>query len=157
MLLWLGKLFSNLRGNVAIRGMLSNIKGRGWLQWLSNELAPASYTTPGAKLTLGTFLPEVFGWSKHIVLSFLFTMVYQVLVNAIATITTESISGSIKGILFNVQPFSKVLLITVVITFVIEIIEFIAAQASFINPVNSLLDILFYVLGAWLFFVAMGL
>jgi hypothetical protein len=133
--MFLKELIANLKGNVAIGTMLFNFKKLGVVQWLLNELSPGSYLSPTGKLGWDTLKPEMFGWGKHIL-----------------------IAGAVSAVLKLFVGVSnlRLILLTIGITFVVEIVQFIRAKAYYINPVNSTLDIFFYVVGTLIVIKLLG-
>lgn len=129
------ELFYNVRQGVAFKAIKYNIKRLGVFQWLLNELSPGSYTTKSGKLTLEVLGPEVFGWAKHIGIAFFVSATLKTFLNASNT---------------------RLILLTIGISSLVEVLQFIRSKGLYLNPVNSLLDVGFYVVGTLIFIKLLG-
>lgn len=122
---YLSETLANLKSGLAFKIFWMNLKANPW-QWFLNELSPSSWLNPDHKLHWANLKPEMIGWGKHIAIA------------AAATVLLRFFTGMTN---------SQLIWTTVGITFVVEVIQFFMHRASFINPINSILDILFYVAG----------
>lgn len=124
---WISDTLANLKSGLAFKIMVMNFKANPW-QCFKNELSPSSWTNPDRQLHWANLYPEMIGWGKHIVIG--------------------AVGAAILRFFGVSDP--KILMVAAISSFVVEIIQFLVARASFVNPINSLLDIGFYVLGAYL-------
>jgi hypothetical protein len=114
-------LFYNLFHFTALKQMLWNIERKGLAQWFLNELCPSVWTTADEKLVWIYFQPEMLGWCSHILIGAAFTYI------------------------LGISPLMMALL-----ALGFEVTSFVLANAFFINPINALIDILFYVFGSYI-------
>jgi len=119
-------LLTNLKSGLAFKIMVNNIKTMGLAQWLLFELCPSFYVNGVNRPDMEA---EAFGWLKHIPWASMGTTVWLLICAW-----------------FGIPRWTTWALL-VIIPFIVEVIQFIRADASYINPVNSFLDILFYVIG----------
>ena len=124
---WFSETWFNLTNLTALKGMMLNMKA-DFTQWLLYELSPSFYITG---LSWSGLLTEMIGWTKHIGYGVAFMVVWLIAAKFITKLKNWMAFLSMAGI-----------------AFVIEIIQFLMARASFINPINSILDIAFYVAGS---------
>ena len=125
---YLSETWQNLKAGVAWKGMIANFKANAW-QWFLNELSPSSYTNPDHKLHWHNLATEMFGWSKHIAIGAVGAFIFRLLgISWGWAFATAVIAASIA-----------------------EVVQFFIAKASFVNPLNSFLDVSFYVAGVTLF------
>lgn len=119
-------LMTNLKSGVAFKILVNNIKTMGWAKWLLFELCPSFYVNGVNRADMET---EAFGWCKHILWASMGTTVWLLICAW-----------------FGIPRWTTWVLL-IVIPLIVEIIQFILAKAAYINPINSILDILFYVIG----------
>jgi hypothetical protein len=129
---WFSHTWFNLKNMVALKAMWFNLRTDP-LQWFLNELSPSSYTNLDHKLHWHNMPPEMRGWFlQHMPIGFAVQLVWILLCHFFP----------------NILNIWMGLVLMAVIAFVIEVIQFFVAKASFINPINSAIDIAFYVAGS---------
>lgn len=121
---WFQETLYNLKNNTAIKIWIGNFTNNP-KQALLNELSPSSWLNPDHKLHWSNMKPEAIGWLKHIGIG----AIAYVVLSALGLNWWQSLIAIAVG------------------TFVVEIIQFFVTRALFVNPINSILDISFYVLG----------
>ena len=116
---------------LALRNMIASLKSQGFGKWLYYELNPSWYQTgPKTWERVKAFLPEVRGW---------------IIVHPLYGLTVMAVSS------FLVRDWSwKTGVCCIILTaFIVEIAQFLKAQAQFLNPVNSLIDMATWTAGGW--------
>lgn len=111
----------NLKNGNPFKIVVHNIREKGLLQWLLNELSPSSWLNSDQKLAWVNLQPEMIGWGKHIIIGVAFTLILRI------------------------HP-----VIIILFAFAYEIYTFLLVDAAFLHPVNACIDIFFYFLGSYI-------
>lgn len=114
----------NLKNLTAFKVCFRNFR-LNWKQALLNEVSPSSWLNPDQQLHWANVKPEALGWLQHLGIGVVaYAFLYALEVGWWQSLVTIAVGA-----------------------FVVEIIQFFIARAAYVNPVNSILDIWFYVLG----------